>query len=143
MKEAEFNDLIDCKFPYKDRPAAIALINLANSISPNSMFLVLHEICRPGRGIKVEKDTLLSLIDTWNEHMDHPLTKYVVPAARVMASGSFLSVKEALALMNEVAPFEGLYGALSIAYLSCDDVDGELAIQERKIRANWEAKTNT
>jgi len=140
MKEAEFNDLIDCNFPYNDRPEALALIDQANDISPNAMFVVLDELCRPGAGANVSTETLLELIDAWSERMNHPLSGPIVSAARVMVSGSHQSVASAADLMEKVALFEGQYAALSIAYMSCDDEDDLLGVRENEIRAKWEAK---
>ena len=72
--------------------------------------------------------------------MDHPLSKSVVAAARIMASGSNLPVANALALMKEIAPFRGQYAALSIAYFSCDDIDESLEPRDKEIRAEWDAE---
>lgn len=138
MDEADFNDLIDCNFPYNDRPAALALINQAKAISPNAMFLVLDEICRPGVGVNVSKENLQELIDAWAESMDHPLSASVVSVARIIASGSECSVSAAAALMEKVAQYEGQYAALSIAFMSCDDSDNLLGARESEIRTQWE-----
>ena len=140
MKEAEFSDLIDCSFPYNDRPHALELIDQANAISPNAMFVVLYELCLPGAGVNVSKETLLELIDAWAERMDHPLSGPVVSAARVMASGSHYSDPSSAELMEKIALFEGQYAALSIAYMSCDDANNLLSVREKEIRAKWEAE---
>ena len=109
----------------------------ANAISVNAMFLVLHELCRPGRNTEVTENTLLRLIELWNERVDHPLAEAVVPVARLMAGGSMQSVDAALELMARIAPFEGQYSALSIAYFSCDDVHEVLEAPDKKIRSDW------
>lgn len=140
MDEFEFAVFIDCDFPYNDRLKAIALIDQANSISANAMFIVLEELCRPGQGVKVTKDTLLSLIDIWSERTEHPLAQIVVPVARLMAKGSHCwPVDQAAALMEKIAPFKGLYSALNVAYFSCDDVDELLEVRWKEIHAEWEA----
>ena len=140
MDEIAFADLIDCKFPYTNGPLAKALIDQASAISPAAMFLVLHELCRPGYGAEVSKETLLKLMDAWNEQIEHPLAVPILSVARIMANGSEISVDEAMALMEKIAPFDGVYGALCIAYFSCDDVDGLLDLRDGQIRAQWEAK---
>ena len=139
MDEAEFNDLLDCNFPYNDRTAALALFDRAKAISPNAMFLVLDEICRPGVGVSVSKETLLELIDVWAVSMDHPLSAPVVSVARIIASGSECSVPAAAALMEKVAQYKGQYAALSIAYMSCNDSDNLLEARESDIRTQWGA----
>lgn len=139
MDEAEFSDLVDCNFPYNDQPAALALIDQANAISPNAMFKVLHELCRPGEGASVTRETLLELIDAWTECMDHPLSSTVASVARGMAFGSDYPVPSAAALMEKIASYEGQYAALSIAYLSCDDTDDLLGVRDSEIRAKWAA----
>jgi len=46
MTEQEFISSIDCNFPYEDIALAKELILQARSISPNAVFMVLHEILR-------------------------------------------------------------------------------------------------
>ena len=41
MNETEFASLIDYNFPYNDHERAVALIDLANSVSDNAKFMFL------------------------------------------------------------------------------------------------------
>ena len=139
MEETEFYELIDCEFPYNNRERAIELIDLGISISANASFAVLHELCRPGMGTDVTKETLLDLIAIWVEKVNHPLAISVVPVARMMAEGKEQPVDEAILLLLEIAPYEGLYAALNIAYFSCDDTNGGMEVAYEEVVDGWEA----
>ena len=140
MDEAEFVNSIDCNFPYNDRSMAVAMIDQGNKISDNAMFAVLDELCRPGHSAKVTNNTLLELIDIWNDRAEHPLAEFIVPAARLMVKNTRWSVAKGITLLEQIAPFAGLYAALSIASESADDVDGILDAKGEKIRSDWDAE---
>jgi hypothetical protein len=140
VDENEFINSIDCNFPYNDRGRVIGLIDQAKCISENAMFAVLEELCRPGHGTQVSKATLLELIDVWDDKNDHPLAEFVVSAARLTVNDTQRSVEEALALLEKIAPFTGLYAALCIASKSADDTDGVLDIRDEEIRLKWAAQ---
>ncbi|UWQ78155.1 hypothetical protein K3725_12600 [Leisingera sp. S132] len=138
MNEIEFAEQIDCKFPYHDTEQAAALIAQARSISSAAMFMALEEICRPPIGTDASRDQIFGLIDKWSLLCDHPLADQTVSAAKAVASGATWPVEKSLALLERVAGFEGLYGALNIAYFSCDDVDGVIEPEFERIRKDWE-----
>ncbi|WP_170763954.1 hypothetical protein [Ruegeria lacuscaerulensis] len=138
MNEAEFSKSIDCAFPYANREKVIELVDVALSISTNAVFMVLEEICRPPQSTGVAKETLSDLIDVWSERVDHPLARSVVPIARLMLEGTHLSVYEAEKAVRKIAPFEGQYSALNIAYFSCDDTDGSVETVIHEVRGRWE-----
>ncbi|WP_170765300.1 hypothetical protein [Ruegeria lacuscaerulensis] len=138
MNEVEFSELIDCKFPYDDIPASEALVVQAKSISESATFMVLEEICRPPRDASASKEALVGLVETWRRNVDHPLANIMASTARAVASGSSCSVPEAIALMEQIAPYRGLYSALNIASFCCDDVEGVAETQADLVRALWE-----
>ena len=140
MTEAEFSESIDCCFPYHARVEAIELMDRALQISTNAAFIVLHELCRPPHGTRVEKKLLAELIDLWDAKVDHPLARSIVPIARVMARDAFVSVDEAKSVLETLAPFTGQYAALAIVSCSCDDRDGVLEAPVDEIRKEWDQR---
>ncbi|WP_298561656.1 hypothetical protein [uncultured Aliiroseovarius sp.] len=138
MSEVDFADLIDCRFPYDDRDAAVALMDQANAISPNASFMVLEELSRPLASEEVTKETRLELIQEWSKRTKHPLASPMAEMALTMAHGKFCSVEKALVRMEQISHFAGLYAGLNIGYFSCDDVDGLVDQANERIRAQWE-----
>ncbi|WP_170515338.1 hypothetical protein [Ruegeria atlantica] len=138
MNEAEFSKSIDCSFPYANREEAIELIDTSLSISTNAAFMVLEELCRPPEGMAVAKETLLDFIDVWSKKVDHPLARLVVPIARLMVEGNYLSGREAEKVAKSIAAFKGQYSALNIAYFSSDDTDESLETVIHEVRERWD-----
>lgn len=138
MTEADFASLIDCRFPYNDRDASIALMDHANAISSNAAFMVLEEIARPAVSAEVSKETRLELIQEWRERTNHPLVSSMAKVARAMVHDKLYSVEDALIHMDQISCFKGSFAALNIAYFSCDDADGLVDQANERIRGQWE-----
>jgi hypothetical protein len=135
--EKEFRDEIDCRFPYGDLDQCKSLIDRGIAISPEAAFAVLHEICRPGRGVPVSADRLIQLVEYWRSRFDHPAAEMLREVAHSMILKRYLPVDEVIARMGILAEYPGLYSALAILYFSCDGVEGRLDPIMAGIKKRW------
>jgi len=137
--ESNFISKIDCKFPYNDREACLSLINEAAALSTNSMFMVIHEICRVPSSAKdkVNTDFLIGLLEETKTKFNHPLKDMVLDTAINVVNGHDLTVDEAMLRMVRVKYYKGQYNALSIMYFSCDDKEDRLEPLWDKIISEW------
>jgi hypothetical protein len=132
--ERDFISRIDNAFPYQDPATAWRLVIKGCIISPNSAFMVAHELAPPGLPPAAPVELRLEYLELLRAHFRHPLAKTVLDITERRIHGEFVPVEEALALMDVIGEYAGLYNALGIAYDSCDDPDG--LVDER-----WEAIT--
>jgi hypothetical protein len=139
VTEKEFSDLVDCRFPYQEPERWKVLIDIARGISTNAMFIALHEICRPPRGTNVTREQQREMLAYWQAHCDHPLADSMAHCARTMIEGRFVPVGQAVEIIAAVSANIGQYAALSIAYFSCDDVQGEVETCYQEVVASWNA----
>ena len=139
VSERSFVERIDHAFPYHDDAAAERLIREALAISPNAAFAVLYELVHPPRSSQPLFERRLALIETVAASLTHPAAKYVVPIANRLALGETITVLEAVKAMDEVAPYRGLYAALALVYMGCDDVQGVAERTMERIKTAWEA----
>ena len=139
MTEKEFSDLVDCRFPYQEPERWKALIDIAQGISTNAMFIALHEICRPPRGAPVLPEQQLEMLAYWRARIDHPLAETIALCARSLIDGKYLAVDRVIQIMSVISGHGGQYAALGIAYFSCDDIHGELEPHYQKIISDWSA----
>ena len=137
MTETEFIASIDCQLPYGDLAKVKCLIEKANGISSNAMFMVLHEICRPPRGEEVKLSVLRELLASWAESAVHPLCAVLLPIAEAMIRRQDVPTNTAMAAMREVALFPNQYTALAIPYFSCNDEDDEVDALHTSIANAW------
>lgn len=133
----QFLEKIDCCFPYNDTARAKSLIDEAHAISDEAVFGVVHELARPGRGAKVDKSTLSSLLHYLMSSFNHPLKNTIFNLAESMIEKKEISKERAMAAMNEVRKFKLHYSALNIAYFSAYDCD-EIEDLHLEIRNEWE-----
>lgn len=128
IKELEFIDKIDCNFPYHDHQACLNLIDEGLSISPNSVYAIVEEICRiPDE--ERENTPFLFLLDvlkTIDKKFQHPLKELVFKIAIRMIKQEETSVEEAALNIEQVRPYVRQYAALNILYYSCFDDEGKL-----------------
>lgn len=141
--EKSLDASIGGRFPYND-PSASALLARGWQISLNAAFCVLHELCRPPKGVDVKQVRLRELVAEWAEGgPDHPLKMPLLNAAHCLIDHAPLPWPEGAELMKRVAEFEGQRAALAIAYFAsdCDDPDGDeaLALLDAEIRQKWDA----
>ena len=123
MTEGEFISEIDCRFPYDDWDKCILLMEMGASISSNSAFMVLHEICRAPRSESGR--CLVALLEAWKERFNHPLVRVVLPSAEALMLGKSLPVDDVLNAMREIANFRGQYNALAISHFAADEEGGD------------------
>jgi hypothetical protein len=138
VTEQAFIDSIDCQFPYTDRDAGRRLVLKACDLSANAAFAVLDELARPGAGADAPVEIREELISLLAHRLEHPLVPILVPVARRLVAGCELSVSEALACMGAIRFHSGQYAALSLAYMSCDDVAGEADGVYKEVVKSWQ-----
>jgi len=137
--EMEFLNKIDCNFPYQDRQESIGLIELASRISTNALFSVIEELCRIPESVRpnVSTETLLELLDTTANKLNHSLKEFIVDAANKMILCQEQTVDETILKMYTVKKYLGQYAALSILYFSCDDKEERLEYGWDLIISSW------
>tara|TARA_Y100000739_G_C20382694_1_gene361966 strand:- start:184 stop:648 length:465 start_codon:yes stop_codon:yes gene_type:complete len=141
--ETQFIDKIDSKFPYSDVKLSKSLIEEAKSISPNAVFTIIEEIARISVSDrkKVSESQLKILLNQTTSNFEHPLLGHVLPTVVLMIENKEQTVDNAIILMNEIENYPGLWGALSLVYFSCDDVNGIADQKFDEIREKWNKKT--
>lgn len=142
-KESKFIDKIDCKLPYYDLKACESLIDEAKSISPNAVFTVIEEIVRipVSDRDKVSELELKNLLQKIISDFKHPLLDRILPTLDLMIQNKEQTVENTILLMNEIENYPGLWGALSLVYFSCDDIEGIADRKYDEIREKWNRKT--
>jgi hypothetical protein len=127
---------IDCRFPYRDRASASALIAEGWSISLDAAFGVLHEICRKPKSSPVTRQRQHQLMDEWAARFDHPLREPLLRCARALTEKKPLAWEEAVSVMEEVGKFDAQFSALNIAYFSgdCDSDEGASGLEAARDR---------
>ena len=140
MTEAEFIQSIDCCFPYGDKSLWTKLIEVGANISPNSAFMILHEICRPPKSSKVEEARLFEILEAWVYSFSHPLVDVVFPIAKSVIRGNRISVEDSVKAMRVAGQYEHQYTALSILYFACDDDSGKADECFEEIIRGWRAR---
>jgi hypothetical protein len=137
--EQAFLDQIDCRFPYRDPDRCRELIVRGIDLSANAAFGVLHEISRPARRQRVTQPTLLSLLEFWRARCHHPAAPMMADIAAARIARRELSEDEAVAAMNALAKYQGLYAALAIVYGACSEPD-RIDPLDDAIRQLWTAR---
>jgi hypothetical protein len=137
MSEVEFVERIDCQFPYFSPLRWRRLCAQAPAISPNAAFMVIHEVCRPPRSIKLPSRSAASMLEHLYRRFRHPLRHVVEPAIRAHLSGRQLSESQAASLMRKVGAFPHQYNALAVCYLSATDRTGKLEHIRHRVVASW------
>lgn len=128
MKEIDFLNLIDCKFPYNNKQRCLDLIDQSLSISPNAVFAAIEEICRipPSERQYVSEMLLLELLNVIDNKFEHPIKDMAFEAARSLIRKSEISVDDAIMKMEEIIKYPDVFSARNIVYFSCDDAEGKL-----------------
>jgi hypothetical protein len=123
MNESEFNDRVDCNFPYHDRQEASHIIDLACQISPNAAFMVAEELARPPHSElgQLNKMVLLDMLSELEGKFEHPIKQMVFSICRKMIRGQEVTGAEAVTALDHLKDYPGQYSAANIAYFSCDE----------------------
>jgi len=139
MREVDFIESIDCRFPYGDPAESKRLIAASCGISANAAFAVAYELAHPGHGTGAPIATRLASLAQLRDAIDHPLSRSILDLVERMIKDEQVTNKEAMVVMGEVAKYPGQYSALSIAYMSSDDSDGIVEPLYESIVAVWNA----
>ncbi|MCB9433677.1 MAG: hypothetical protein H6668_17025 [Ardenticatenaceae bacterium] len=137
MDEEAFLNSIDCCFPYEDEHKWRKLILQGKSISDNASFGVLYEIARKPLGSKVNEHQQLEMVTCWQAENEHPLVECIIEAAMAIIVNEPLPIAMILGYMDKVQDYRNQYGALSILYFACDDVDGLADEKWQNIVSSW------
>jgi hypothetical protein len=137
MTEEEFIASIDCQFPYDAPREWRRSIALARNISPNAVFMVIHELCRPPRSSRVSAATRLRIYRCVQQRFKHPLLTRLDSLFSTAISGGMVPVSRAGAAMRQVARYRDQYNALAICYFSCNDRLGRTEALYDAITAEW------
>lgn len=137
MNEEEFINSIDCKFPYHDKSAWTIIVNQSYKVSSNATFAVLYEICLVPYNTKVNTDDLKEIANYWFQNAKHPLASTIHEIAISMINGDEISVLQAIEVMDIVSKHKNEFSALSIAYFSCNDIEGKADKKYNEIIESW------
>lgn len=137
MTENEFIANIDCRFPYDSPRKWRRLIRIAREISPNAVFMIIHELCRPPRSSSALATTRLHVYRCIQQRFRHPLLTRLDTLVSAVISGSSVPVGTAGAAMRQVARYRDQYNALAICYFSCDDRLGRNEALYDAITSEW------
>lgn len=137
LKELEFIDRIEDNFPIENYLHCVKIIDEAITISPNSVFAVIEEICKNAATDAVHEETLINLLKHIDKKFEHPLRKLLLETAQNVILDDNVSMEETIANMEKVRSYPGQYSALSVIYFSIEDVDGKLEKIWESITAEW------
>lgn len=137
MTEDEFIANIDCRFPYDAPRKWHRLIAVARDISPNAVFMVIHELCRPPRSSGASATTRLRIYRCIQQRFRHPLLTRLDSLFLTVISGGTVPVGMAGAAMRQVARYRYQYNALAICYFSCNDRLGRNETLYDAVTAEW------
>jgi len=137
MTEEEFIASIDCRFPYDTPREWRRLIAVARNISPNAVFMIIHELCRPPRSSSVSATTRLRIYRCVQQRFRHPFLTRLDLLFSTAISGEMVSVGTAGAAMRQAARYRNQYNALAICYFSCNDQFGRTEALYDAITAGW------
>ncbi len=137
MLESEFIASIDCRFPYGRPIKWRRVVSQSSAISANAAFMVIHEVCRPPRHVKLPEARTREILHFLLKRFRHPLIRILMPAIDSHIQGKNLPVSKAANLMRQVAKYPHQYNALAICYLSCNDKNGTLEPIYERIVGDW------
>ena len=123
--------------------ACEGLIEEAKSISANAVYTVIEELARipVSERENVSELELKNLLQMTIYDFEHPLLDRLLPTVVLMIENKEQTVGNAIILMNEIENYPWLWGALSLVYFSCDDVNGIADQKYDEIREKWNKKT--
>jgi len=120
MTESEFINSIYCNFPYHENKEIINLINEANTISDNAIFMVAHEIARVPNGIKLSYRRKWNLMNLFGIHSrpKSKIKKIVHEASIAILNEQSQNLTKVLTDFEIIKQHKGQYNALNIIYFS-------------------------
>ncbi len=78
--------------------------------------MALHEICRAPSDIS--RADLLKMLEYWSSKYHHDTKRVVLEAAKALIYDAAISERDALATLDEIANYPGLYNAAAIVYFA-------------------------
>ena len=140
IKEREFMERIDAKFPYKDAKKIEELISQASSLSMNAVFTIVYEtVCMP-RGQENKSVTpadRVYILSRLRSSFEHPLKDLVLGIAERSIQGIGLSRNEVLAAMKTISAYPKLHQALSVVLSAGEDAFTEADEEYDRIIKMW------
>lgn len=141
MNHKEFDNLIDCKFPYENIPKAKRLAKLACTISANAGFQVAYELAHVPRYAKAPKKNREKILSVLYVHLKHPLKMEILKVVRNSFNHKYsfnsLTVNEAVKLMYKIKAYRDQCCALNLVYIACDDKHGRADKACGEIESFW------
>jgi hypothetical protein len=142
MDEAKFISSIDCCFPYSNPRKARAFVEQSLKISPNAVFMVMHELARLPRGERSTQAERLAVLEFIEERFVHPLSGIAAMLTRRMIMKKKTSVKQAVAYIAIIKKFPGCYNALNLAYFANYSANRFIEEAFEAVKKNWEQKSD-
>lgn len=137
MNETDFISSIDCRFPYNDENKWINIMSRAIAISPNAMFMVLHELCRVPASANISQEKLLNIITEWENIFEHSAKEFVVEAGKAIIQNCLFSESKTVDYLKKIEPFDGQYNALTIIYFASNDFTDKIEQYYSEILNQW------
>ena len=137
MNETTFIEQIDCQFPYGKPLRWRRLSAQAARISPNAVFMVVHEVCRVPRSNDLPAKQAFVILQHLRRRFRHPLFRITEVALNAYVAGHELRESKADSLMRKVAAYPNQYNALALCYLCANDRSGRLDRTYNKVVAKW------
>ncbi len=99
--------------------------------------MVADELARPPLSIRVGKRRREALLSELDSRFEHSLKESVFAIVRRRIAGAELTIPEAVAAIRRIGSHPGQYAALSIAYMSANNVTAEVDKAYEEVLASW------
>lgn len=141
MTEVKFIAQIDCRFPYSNSKKARVLVKQALNISPNAVFMVMHELARLPKGTRSSQSERLIVLEFIEERFVHPLSGIAANLTRRMIRKKKTSAQQAVNFIAAIESFPECYNALNLACFANDSASQLVDRAYDVVKKNWEQKT--
>jgi hypothetical protein len=138
MNGVKFISSIDCCFPYSNPKKARALAEQSLKISPNAVFMVIHELARLPKSKRSSQAERLAVLEFIEERFVHPLSGLTASLTRRMIMKKKTSVQQAVRSIEMIKNFPRCYDALNIAYFANDSANQLVDRAYDAVKKNWE-----
>jgi hypothetical protein len=138
MSEVEFIASIDCCFPYSNPKKARVLAEQSLKISPNAVFMVMHELARLPKNRQSSQAERLAVLEFIEERFVHPLSGLAASLTRRMIMENKITAQQAVCSIEKIKNFPGCYNALNLAYFANDSSSRIVDFAYDSVKKNWE-----
>jgi len=142
MDEGKFIASIDCCFPYSNPNKARLLAEEAMKISPNAVFMVMHELARLPKSKRSSQSERLVILEFIEGTFVHPLGGIIASLTRKMILKKKTSIQESIHLIQVVGKHNGCYNALNLAYFANDSASPLVDQAYDVVKESWERTSN-